>query len=130
MTGDRRYPGEPRFPDLAMVARIETEVERDGKIERETRLYLCSTLLSAEMFARVVRGRWGIENRLHWMLDMVFREDLTRLRSSNAPENMAIVRHVALNLLSRAKAITSFKNRRKKAGWDVDYLETVLRHTA
>jgi predicted transposase YbfD/YdcC len=130
MSGDRRYPGEPRFPDLAMLGRIETEVERDGKIERETRLYLCSTVLSAEMFARVVRGHWGIENRLHWMLDMVFREDLMRLRSGNAPENMAIVRHVALNLLSRAKPITSFKNRRKKAGWDVDYLETVLCHTA
>ena len=82
------------------------------------------------MFARVVRGHWGIENRLHWMLDTVFREDLARLRSGNAPENMAIIRHVALNLLSRAKPITSFKNRRKKAGWDVDYLETVLRHTA
>jgi predicted transposase YbfD/YdcC len=129
MSGDRRYPGEPRFPDLAMFGRVETEVERDGKIERETRLYLCSTVLGAEMFARVVRGHWGIENRLHWMLDMVFREDLTRLRSGNAPENMAIVRHVALNLLSRAKLITSFKNRRKKAGWDTDYLETVLRHT-
>ena len=130
MTGDRRYPGEPRFPDLAMLGRVETEVERDGKIERETRLYLCSTVLSAEMFARVVRGHWGIENRLHWVLDVVFREDLTRLRSGNAPENMAIVRHVALNLLSRAKPVTSFKNRRKKAGWDVDYLETVLRHIA
>lgn len=129
MSGDRRYPGEPRFPDLAMLGRIETEVERDGKIERETRLYLCSTVLSAEMFARVVRAHWGIENRLHWMLDMVFREDLTRLRSGNAPENMAIVRHVALNLLSRARPVTSFKNRRKKAGWDIDYLETVLRHT-
>jgi predicted transposase YbfD/YdcC len=129
MSGDRRYPGEPRFPDLAMLGRIETEVERDGKIERETRLYLCSTVLSAEMFARVVRGRWGIENRLHWMLDMVFREDLTRLRSADAPENMAIVRHVALDLLSRARPVTSFRNRRKKAGWDIDYLETVLRHT-
>jgi predicted transposase YbfD/YdcC len=130
MSGDRRYPGEPRFPDVAMVRRVETEVERDGKIQRETRLYLCSIVLTAQMFARVVRGHWGIENRLHWMLDMVFREDLVRLRSGNAPENMAIVRHVALNLLSRARPVTSFKNRRKKAGWDVDYLETVLRHTA
>jgi hypothetical protein len=69
-------------------------------------------------------------HRLHWMLDVVFREDLTRLRSGNAPENMAVVRHVARNLLSRAKPITSFKNRRKKAGWDGDYLETVLHHTA
>jgi predicted transposase YbfD/YdcC len=87
-------------------------------------------VLSAEIFAQVVRGHWGIENRLHRTLDVVFRDNLTRLRSGNAPENMAIVRHVALNLLSRAKPITSFKNRRKKAGWDVDYLETVLRNTA
>ena len=130
MTSDRRYPGEARFPDLAMLGRVETEVERDGEIERQTRYYVCSTRLSAEMFARVIRGHWGIENRLHWMLDVVFREDLARLRSGNAPQNMAIVRHVAMNLLSNARPITSFKNRRKKAGWDVNYLETVLRGTA
>ena len=130
MTSDRRYPGEARFPDLAMIGRVETEVERDGKIERQTRYYVCSTVLSAEMFARVVRGHWGIENRLHWMLDVVFREDLVRLRSGNAPHNMAIVRHAAMNLLSVASPITSFKNRRKSAGWDVDYLEAIIRRTA
>lgn len=130
MTSDRRYPGEPRFPDLAMLGRAQNEVQRGGKIARETHYYLCSTSLSAEMFGRVIRGHWGIENRLHWVLDVVFREDLARLRSGNGPANMAIVRHTALNLLSRAKPITSFKNRRKQAGWNVDYLETVLRDTA
>ncbi len=110
-----------------MIGRVESEVERDGKIERETRYYVSSAALSAEMFGRVVRGHWGIENRLHWVLDVVFREDLARLRSGNAPANMAIVRHTALNLLSGARPTTSFKNRRKKAGWNVDYLETVLR---
>jgi predicted transposase YbfD/YdcC len=130
LTSERRYPGEPRFPDLAMIGRVESEVERDGKIERETRYYVSSAALSAEMFGRVVRGHWGIENRLHWILDVVFREDLARLRSGNAPANMAIVRHTALNLLSGARPTTSFKNRRKKAGWNVDYLETVLRRTA
>jgi len=130
MTSDRRYPGEPRFPDLAMIGRVETEIERDGNIQRETRYYVGSASLGAAMFGRVVRGHWGIENRLHWVLDVVFREDLARLRSGNAPANMAIVRHAALNLLSGAKPTTSFKNRRKKAGWNVDYLETVLRRTA
>lgn len=130
MTSDRRYPGEPRFPGLAMLGRVETEVERDGNTQRETRYYVSSASLSAAMFGRVVRGHWGIENRLHWMLDVVFREDLARLRSGNGPANMAIIRHTALNLLSRAKPTTSFKNRRKKAGWNVDYLETVLRRTA
>jgi predicted transposase YbfD/YdcC len=130
MMSDRRYPGEPKFPGLAMIGRVQTEVERGGKIEYETRYYLSSTRLTAEMFGQVVRGHWGIENRLHWVLDVVFREDLARLRSGNAPANMAIVRHAALNLLSRAKPITSFKNRRKRAGWNTDYLEAVIRGTA
>jgi predicted transposase YbfD/YdcC len=130
MTSDRHYPGEARFPDLAMIGQVETEVERNGEVERQTRYYVSSTWLGAEMFARVVRGHWGIENHLHWTLDVVFREELARLRSGNAPQNMAIVRHVAMNLLSNARPTTSFKNRRKKAGWDVDYLETILRRTA
>jgi predicted transposase YbfD/YdcC len=130
MTSDRRYPGEPKLPGLAMIGRVETKVERGGKIEYETRYYLCSTRLTAEMFGQAVRGHWGIENHLHWVLDVVFREDLARLRSGNAPANMAMVRHASLNLLSRAKPITSFKNRRKRAGWNNDYLETVIRGAA
>ena len=130
MTSDRRYPGEPKFPGLAMVGRIQTEVERGGEIQYETRYYVCSIQLTAEMFGRTVRGHWGIENRLHWMLDVVFHEDLARLRSGNAPANMAIVRHTAMNLLSQAKPTTSFKNRRKRAGWNADYLETVIRGEA
>lgn len=130
MMPDRRYPGEPKFPGLAMIGRVETEVERSGKVEFETRYYLCSLKMTAELFGQAVRGHWGIENRLHWVLDVVFREDLARLRSGNAPANMAIVRHTALNLLSRAKPTTSFKNRRKRAGWNTDYLETVIRGAA
>jgi predicted transposase YbfD/YdcC len=130
MTSDRRYPGEPKIPGLAIIGRVETEVERDGEIGRETRYYLCSTRLTAEMFGQVVRGHWGIENRLHWVLDVVFREDQARLRDGNAPANMAIIRHAALNLLSRAKPTTSFKNRRKRAGWNTDYPQAVIRGAA
>jgi predicted transposase YbfD/YdcC len=130
MTSDRRYPGEPKFPGLAMIGKVETEVERDGTVAKETRYYICSSTLTAEQFGRVVRGHWSIENNLHWVLDVVFREDLARLRTGNAAANMAIVRHSAMNLLSRARPVTSFKNRRKKAGWDVDYLEDVIRGAA
>jgi predicted transposase YbfD/YdcC len=115
------------FPDLAMIGRIETEVERNGKIEHETRYYLCSIALCALTFARAVRAHWGVENRLHWVLDVIFREDLARFRTGHGPQNMAIIRHTTLNLLSRAKPTTSLKNRRKRAGWNVDYLETVIR---
>lgn len=130
MRSDRRYPGEPVFPGLVMLGRVETEVERNGKTERETRYYLCSLALSALMFARAVRAHWGVENRLHWVLDVVFRDDLTRFRTGDGPQNMAIIRHTALNLLSRAKPTTSLKNRRKRAGWNASYLETLIRQTA
>jgi predicted transposase YbfD/YdcC len=130
MTSDRHYPGEPVFPDLAMIGRIQTEVERSGKTEYETRYYLCSLALCALTFAEAVRAHWGVENRLHWVLDVVFREDLARLRTGHAPQNMAIVRHTALNLLSRAKPVVSLKNRRKRAGWNTSYLEAIIRQTA
>ena len=74
------------FPDLAMIGRIETEVERNGKIEYETRYYLCSIALCALTFARVVRAHWGVENRLHWVLDVIFREDLARFRTGDGPQ--------------------------------------------
>ena len=130
MTSDRRYPGEPVFPDLAMIGRIETKVERNGKTDYETRYYLCSLAMCTSMFARAVRAHWGVENRLHWVLDVIFRDDLARFRTGDGPQNMAIVRHTALNLLSRAKPTTSLKNRRKRAGGNVQYLEALIRQTA
>lgn len=66
---------------------------------------------------------WGVENRLHWVLDVVFHDDLARLRTGHGPENMAIVKHMALNLLNRTARTDSLKTRRKRAGWDEDYLE-------
>jgi predicted transposase YbfD/YdcC len=127
---DRRYPGEFQFPGLAAVGMIESETERGGVIEKERRYYLCSSKLNAETLARVVRGHWGIENRLHWVLDVVFHDDLARLRSGHGPANMAIVKHAAMNLLTQAKPTTSLKNRRKRAGWNPDYLEKIIRRTA
>ena len=77
-----------------------------------------------------MRAHWGVEHNLHWTLDVVFREDLARLRTGHGPENMAVVRHMALNLLSQAKPTTSLKNRRKRAAWNTDYLERLIRGTA
>jgi predicted transposase YbfD/YdcC len=124
---DRRYPDEPAFPDLAMVGMIEAETERGGKVEREQRYYLASAKLDPAAFAHAARGHWGIENRLHWVLDVVFRDDLARLRTGHGPENMAVVRHLAMNLLRAAKPATSLKNRRKLAGWSLDYLDRLIR---
>jgi predicted transposase YbfD/YdcC len=127
---DRRYPGEVAFPGLAMIGMVEAETERGGKVERERRYYLCSARLDAATFARAVRGHWGIENRLHWVLDVVFKDDLARLRTGHGPANMAVIKHMAVNLLRRAEATTSLKNRRKRAGWNTAYLEGLIRQTA
>jgi predicted transposase YbfD/YdcC len=127
---DRRYAGEVAFPGLVMIGMIESEVERNGKLERARRYYLCSTRLDAATFARAVRAHWGVENRLHWVLDVVFHDDLARLRTGHGPENMAIVKHMALNLMRSTKASTSLKVRRKKAAWNTNYLSQVLRGAA
>jgi predicted transposase YbfD/YdcC len=127
---DRRYPGEPAFPGLAMIGMVESETERGGKTSRERRYYLSSAKLDAATFARTVRAHWGIENRLHWALDVAFKDDLARLRTGHAPENMAVVRHMAMNLLRQAEPAISLKNRRKRAGWNTAYLESLIRQTA
>ena len=109
---------------------VEAEVERAGATSRERRYYLSSLPLDARLFARAVRCHWHVENRLHWVLDVVFHEDLSRLRSGHGPRNMATVRHMALNLLRGARDKHSLKVRRKSAAWDTDYLEAILRQHA
>ena len=127
---DRRFPGEPRFPGLKAIAMVKTEVERNGTTSRECRFYISSLALDAELFARAVRQHWHIENRLHWTLDVVFHEDLSRLRSGHGPQNMATIRHSALNLLRGATDKHSLKVRRKSAAWDDAYLEALIRQAA
>ena len=85
LTSDRRFPDEWRFEDLAMIGVVEAEVERDGRTSRARRYYLSSAPLSARAFAAAVRAHWGIENRLHWVMDVVFHDDLMRLRTGNDP---------------------------------------------
>ncbi len=127
---DRRYPDEPSFPGLAMIAMVEAETERDGKTSRTQRYYLSSARLDAKTFARAVRCHWHIENRLHWILDVVFHDDLARLRTGHGPENMAVIKHMAMNLIRQAKPTTSLTNRRKLAGWNLDYLDALIRGAA
>ena len=88
---------EPRFPALAMIGMIEATVERDGETSVSRRYYLSSAPLSAKQFAHAARAHWGVENRLHWVLDVVFHDDLMRLRTENGPANMATIKHAALN---------------------------------
>jgi len=126
LSTNRRFPGEPRFPALAMIGMIEAEVEREGKSSLSRRYYLFSAPLSPEKFAAAARAHWGVENRLHWVLDVVFHDDLMRLRTANGPANMAVVKHMILNLIKEIPDKASLKTRRKTLGWDDQYLANAI----
>jgi predicted transposase YbfD/YdcC len=122
LDGDRRFPGEFRLPCAATIIRVQSRAELSDRCRFETRYYISSAKLSAQRAAEAVRGHWGIENRLHWVLDVVFAEDQSRLRKGHGARNMAVVRHFAINLIRAATDKKSIKLRRKVAGWDPDYL--------
>jgi len=120
---------DSRFRGIKTIAMVESLVERNGETSCERRYYISSAFLLAVLFANAVRCHWHIENRLHWVLDVIFHEDLSRLRTAHGPHNMATVRHMVMNLLRSAKPGKSLKVRRKVAGWDPDYLHAILQGT-
>lgn len=126
LQGERRFPGELRLPGAACLVRAETRVESRGATRAETRYFISSRALTAADAATAVREHWAIENRLHWVLDVTFGDDLSRLRKGHGARNMATVRHFALNLVRAATDKRSIKSRRKLAGWDTDYLGAIL----
>ena len=126
LDGDRRFPGELRLPAASCVIRVDSRAELSDRCRQETRYYISSARLTAEQAADAVRGHWGIENRLHWVLDVVFKDDQSRLRKGHGAKNMAVVRHFAINLVRAAKDKHTIKLRRKAAGWDPAYLAVML----
>jgi predicted transposase YbfD/YdcC len=118
---------EERWPGLRSIGMIEAERTVGEATTRETRYFISSLAGDAAPFARAVRAHWGIENRLHWVLDIAFREDDCRVRQGEAAQNFAVLRQVALNLLRQEQtARIGVKAKRLKAGWDEQYLLKVL----
>jgi predicted transposase YbfD/YdcC len=112
---------------LRSLVMVESERWQEDKSTREQRLYLSSLPSNARHLNAGVRSHWGIENRVHWLLDVSFREDACKVRKGNAPQNLAVIRHIALNLLKKEKtAGVGVKAKRRAAGWDNDYLLQVL----
>jgi len=110
---------------------IEETREIKGKVSTDRRLFISSLPASAQKIATSVRTHWSIEKVLHWTLDVVLNEDKSTVRKDNAPQNMAIVRHVVVNVLNTAKKHfkgIGLKTLRKKAGWGNDDLRLVLQH--
>jgi predicted transposase YbfD/YdcC len=118
---------QDQWPGLASIAAIEAERRRGTKVTKETRYYISSLRDSAQQVAAAVRQHWGIENSLHWVLDVTLGEDASRIRKDHAPENLALLRRLALNLIKKAKRPkASVRGSIKKAGWDNSFLEAIL----
>lgn len=128
LSGDRRFPGELRLPAATTIIRVRSRTGLRDRSRFDTRYYIASTNLTAERAAQAVRGHWLIENALHWTLDVVLRDDHSRLRKGHGAINMAIVRHFALNLVRIVSDKRSIKLRRKRAAWSTDYLASILGH--
>jgi predicted transposase YbfD/YdcC len=106
---------------LKSIVMLESRREFADKTEGEFRFYVTSLAANAERIGATVRAHWGIENGLHWVMDMVFRDDACRIRKNHAPANFATIKHMASNLLRRAPGKDSLRVRRKTAAWDDDF---------
>jgi len=115
-----------RWAGLQSVALIEAERTLNGTTSTEQRYYLLNQVLDAATVNELVRGHWGIENQVHWVLDVTFHEDASRIRTGDAPQNMGVLRHIALNLLRQEPSKGSLKTKRFRAALNDDYLSKVL----
>ncbi len=115
-----------QWPGLKAVGKVVRTRETPAKITTETAYYLLSAELSPERLNEVVREHWGVENRLHWRLDVVMNEDQDRTRLGHAPENLAILRHMALNAIQKEGSKGSLRGKFKRAGWNDEFLCKLL----
>lgn len=116
-----------RWYGLKSVVMIMSERHIGEKTEQQTSYFITSLESNAEKILKVKRSHWGVENRLHWVLDIAFNEDHSRVRKDNSPQNFAILRHAAVNLLKQEHTVkVGIKGKRLRCGWDIDYLLKVL----
>ena len=119
--------GAQKWSGLKSIGMVESQREMNGKISIEQRYYILSLESDVHKFATAVRSHWSIENQLHWILDVGFAEDAVQSCQGYSAENLAVIRHIGINLLSRDKeSKVGVKTRRLQAGWDDNYLKTVL----
>jgi predicted transposase YbfD/YdcC len=119
----------PAFPDLAGLARIEAERRLgEGEVETATRYVALSKVLSPRRVLEVVRAHWSIENHLHWSLDVVFFEDAARTRKNYAPENLSVIRHMALDILRSHPDTRSISRKMKRALWSKEFFFALFTH--
>jgi predicted transposase YbfD/YdcC len=125
IVSDRSYPGEPRFTNIKTILKVYSRAEHADRSTFDTRYFISSASLDIERMARGARGHWGVES-MHWLLDVEFKDDLSRYRTGHGAKNMAVVRRFALGLVRANKTKGSVKTRRKSAGWNTNFLLEIL----
>jgi predicted transposase YbfD/YdcC len=115
-----------QWPGLKAVGKVHRVRETTEKVSSETAYYLLSTALTPERLNEVARQHWGVENSLHWRLDVVMNEDQDRTRMGYGPENLAVLRHMAINAMQKEGSKGSLRGKFKRAGWDDDFLYRLL----
>lgn len=121
----KSYPGQPRFKTIKTLLKVHARVEYADRCSLETRYYISSASCDIERLADAARGHWGVES-MHWLLDVEFKDDLSRYRTGHGAKNMAILRRFALSLVRANTSKGSVKTKRKCAGWDPKYLLDIL----
>ncbi len=119
----RHYDG---WTDLQTIVRVQRERQFPDKVEQETAYYISSLPPHASQLLDATRQHWGVENSLHWVLDVIFREDEARIRKENSPQNFAVLRHIALNILKQDASKGSLKQKRYRAALDEAFLFQLL----
>ncbi|MSR80190.1 MAG: ISAs1 family transposase [Gemmataceae bacterium] len=118
---------QPKWHRLEAIGMVINETKRDGRMTNQVRYYILIRKMQAKEFGQAVRGHWGIENQLHWQLDVSYQEDKCRVRQGHADANLAIIRRFTLYMLKANKTEKmGIKNKRLFAGWDNDYCQVVL----
>lgn len=125
IASDRSYPGQPRFTHIKTIMRVVNRTEFKDKCTIDERFFISSAPLDIERLANGARGHWGVES-MHWLLDVAFKDDLSRYRSGHGAKNMAVIRRFALGLVRAEKTERSVKTKRKSASWDPAYLLKIL----
>ncbi len=119
--------GKENWKNLNIIGMVESERHIGDKVSIEHRFYISSIENDAKRFGEAVRSHWGIENSVHWVLDIGFREDESRKRKGNSAFNFSVLRHIAMNLLRKETSVKNgMRTKRMRAGWDDDYLAKVL----
>ena len=115
------------WDDLQSIGMVATERQIGSQLEQKTRYFISSRPAQAQQFGQRVRSHWHIENKLHWRLDVILDEDAAHIRANHGPENMAVLRHMAINLLKHEPSKISIQSKRLRAACNNDYLEDVIK---